>query len=51
VLSEQYFKMIQAPFKELFWFENSSHLPNTEEPRLFHKILVDKVLPTIKEDA
>ena len=48
VLSAQYFDYLKAPYKKLYWFENSSHLPNTEECELFNQILVDKILPTIK---
>ena len=51
VLAEQYFEVLKAPSKKLFWFENSSHLPNTEESELFNKIMVDELLPTIKDKA
>jgi pimeloyl-ACP methyl ester carboxylesterase len=34
-LTEQYFKLIQAPHKELVWFENSAHFPFLEEPDRF----------------
>jgi len=44
VLSAKYFDAITAPEKTLYWFENSSHMPNTEERKLFNKILVEKVL-------
>ncbi len=44
VLSAKYFDAIKAPEKTLYWFENSSHMPNTEERKLFNKILVEKVL-------
>jgi len=47
VLSAQYFDSLNAPQKTLYWFENSSHLPNTEERDLFNKILVEKILPTV----
>ena len=48
VLSEQYFDNLKAPAKTLCWFENSSHLPNTEERELFNQALVEKILPTIE---
>ncbi|MCX6175491.1 MAG: alpha/beta hydrolase [Ignavibacteriales bacterium] len=48
VLSAKYFDFLKAPYKKLFWFENSSHLPNTEERELFNQLLVDEILPTIK---
>lgn len=50
VLSEQYFNALKAPEKSLLWFENSSHMPNTEEKELFNQIMIDKILPTIKTD-
>jgi pimeloyl-ACP methyl ester carboxylesterase len=34
-LVEGWFKTITAPEKELFWFENSGHSPQWEEPELF----------------
>lgn len=48
ILSQKYFEVIKAPSKELIWFENSSHLPNTEERDLFNKYLVEHILPNIK---
>ena len=51
VLSEQYFNVLKAPSKKLFWFENSAHMPNTEERELFNKILVEKILPMVKNDV
>jgi pimeloyl-ACP methyl ester carboxylesterase len=44
-LAEQYFKVLQAPHKELIWFENSAHLPNLEEPDKFNRILIEQILP------
>jgi proline iminopeptidase len=37
VLGEQYFNTIRAPKKKLFWFENSGHSPQWEEPTLFYQ--------------
>ncbi len=50
VLSEQYFNILQSPSKKLFWFENSSHMPNTEERELFNKILIEQILQAITND-
>ena len=44
-LSEQWFNKIQAPSKELIWFEESSHMVITEEPGKVLMALVNKVLP------
>lgn len=49
-LSAKYFETLKAPEKHLCWFENSSHLPNTEERDLFNKILVEKILPVAAEN-
>jgi pimeloyl-ACP methyl ester carboxylesterase len=43
-LAEQYFEIIDAPHKELIWFENSSHFPNIEENEKFIDLLVNRVL-------
>ncbi|MDQ0200428.1 alpha/beta fold hydrolase [Neobacillus ginsengisoli] len=37
LLVEQYFDMLECPYKELIWFENSAHLLNYEEPMKFHE--------------
>jgi pimeloyl-ACP methyl ester carboxylesterase len=47
ILAEQYFKMIEAPKKELIWFENSAHLANIEENEKFNDLLINNILPTI----
>jgi len=38
-LVEEYFQMINAPQKEIFWFDQSAHFPQWEEPQKFHKVL------------
>jgi pimeloyl-ACP methyl ester carboxylesterase len=47
VIAEQYFKIIEAPKKELIWFENSAHFAYTEENAKFNDLLINHVLPTI----
>jgi pimeloyl-ACP methyl ester carboxylesterase len=43
-ISEEYFDLLKAPKKNLFWFENSGHLiPNTE-PELLQDIVIQKIL-------
>jgi pimeloyl-ACP methyl ester carboxylesterase len=44
-IAARYFSMLKAPAKELIWFENAAHMVNSEEPELFCRILVEKVLP------
>lgn len=36
-LVEEYFKKVQAPTKNFFWFEHSGHSPQWEEPEYFHQ--------------
>lgn len=40
VLAKQYFNLINAPKKELIWFENSAHLANIEESEKFNNLLI-----------
>lgn len=44
VLAERWFNQLQAPHKELIWFEHSSHSPMISEMERFNQILADKVL-------
>jgi pimeloyl-ACP methyl ester carboxylesterase len=43
-LAEKYFNALQAPKKELIWFERSAHSPCFEEPEKFCNVLIDTVL-------
>ena len=45
VLAAEYFEEIQAPVKELVWFERAAHVPQLTRPNAFLKALVDKVRP------
>ncbi|AEF55299.1 alpha/beta hydrolase fold protein [Marinomonas posidonica IVIA-Po-181] len=38
-LGKQYFKVLEAPEKELIWFENSAHGPPFEEPQKFNDLV------------
>jgi pimeloyl-ACP methyl ester carboxylesterase len=44
-LAEQYFRALRAPSKELVWFGESAHLPNSEQRDLFREFMLGKVLP------
>ena len=44
VLTEQYYQGLQAPHKELVWFEHSGHTPWTREPEQFVNVIVNTVL-------
>jgi proline iminopeptidase len=43
-LAHEYFDSIQAPTKELHWFENSAHLMPFEEPAKFNALLTSIAL-------
>lgn len=43
ILVQEYFDTIEAPKKELYWFEGSAHFPFFEEPKAFSDSLI-KVL-------
>ncbi|MEM8969777.1 MAG: alpha/beta hydrolase [Bacteroidota bacterium] len=43
-LVEQYVNRLQAPYKELIWFEKSAHMINIEETSLYQDVLISKVL-------
>jgi pimeloyl-ACP methyl ester carboxylesterase len=45
VLTEQYYQLLQAPYKTLTWFEESAHMVPFEEPEKFNAVLVNKLLP------
>jgi len=47
--SVAYFDMLTAPQKTLVWFEESAHEPPTEEPVKFNTLMVNSVLPAIRE--
>lgn len=39
----EYLPHLQAPHKEIVWFEESGHHPNIEEPDRFQRMLIEKV--------
>lgn len=44
-IPEEYFNLLEAPKKELVFFENSGHGMIWEEAGLFHSLMVETVLP------
>ncbi|MDX8360121.1 alpha/beta hydrolase [Cytobacillus sp. IB215316] len=42
-LVQEYYHSIEAPTKELVWFENSAHSPNFEEPNKFYDVCLSAV--------
>lgn len=51
VLVEDWFDKIQAPIKELHWFENSGHNPMMDEEVKFKTLLKEKLLKIAKEES
>ena len=43
-ITEQYYKKLKAPKKELFWFERSGHSIPSKEPELLQRLILEKVL-------
>lgn len=43
-LTEEYFEILDAPHKELIWFEDSAHTPSWDEPLHFTDVMVNTVL-------
>lgn len=44
-VSAKYFERIEAPRKELVWFEQSGHFSAFEEPENFHRLMIETVRP------
>jgi pimeloyl-ACP methyl ester carboxylesterase len=38
--AERYAKSLEAPSKQLVWFENSAHTPHLEEPEKFRELVM-----------
>lgn len=45
---EDYFNSIEAPYKKMYWFDDSAHFPHVEEIDLFQTIMIKEILPIIK---
>ena len=43
-LTEEYFELLDAPHKELIWFEDSAHTPSWDEPDDFTDVMANTVL-------
>lgn len=43
IVTEKYVEKLNAPKKEIIWFENSAHEPPEEEPRKFNEVMVNIV--------
>jgi pimeloyl-ACP methyl ester carboxylesterase len=38
-VAERYAELLEAPGKQLVWFERSAHMPHLEEPGRFRQLL------------
>lgn len=45
-VAARYYDSLEAPSKELIWFDESAHMPNSEETDAFNGVMVERVLPT-----
>ena len=43
-LAEEYYDALEAPSKQMVWFENSSHMMNISDPDRYQDMLINKVL-------
>jgi pimeloyl-ACP methyl ester carboxylesterase len=50
-LLEEYFALLEAPQKELIWFENSAHTPMWDEPAHFMEVMERTILPATQPPA
>lgn len=48
-LTEQYYKQLKAPKKQLFWFEKSAHVIPDTEPELMQDRIINDILPVNKD--
>lgn len=46
-LAASYFQTIEAPCKQLIWFEHSAHHPSFEEAETFNRIMIEDILATV----
>lgn len=49
VLAAEYFARLDAPAKTLVWFEQSGHAPGLEQAGTFHRLILELVLPHIRQ--
>ena len=49
VLTEQYYAVLEAPHKEIIWFEHSGHTPWVSESDRFVQVMVETVLAQTRQ--
>ena len=50
-LAEEYYRLLEAPHKELIWFDRSGHNPWVTESKMFEDVIINKVLPETYQDG
>ncbi|HWD43846.1 MAG TPA: alpha/beta hydrolase [Actinomycetota bacterium] len=50
-LSEEFYASLQAPHKELIWFEESAHTPDLDEPERFQREVIKIGEASCREEA
>jgi esterase/lipase len=43
-IAENYFEILEAPKKEIVWFERSAHALPTTEPEKMQQVIIERVL-------
>jgi pimeloyl-ACP methyl ester carboxylesterase len=51
ILTEQYYELLDAPHKQIVWFEHSGHTPWVHESARFVQVMADKVLAQTETPA
>jgi len=51
VLVQDWFDKIEAPQKELIWFEDSGHNPMNDEPEKFKRLLRERLTEIAAQEA
>ena len=46
-VTEDYYNLLKAPAKDLYWFENSGHNLTTSDPVRLQEIVINDILPKI----
>jgi len=48
-LAQEYYDLLDAPHKEIVWFEHSGHNPWVNEAPEFERVMVEKVLAETRD--
>ncbi|WP_368901788.1 alpha/beta fold hydrolase [Oceanobacillus oncorhynchi] len=48
--ARRFYESLEAPFKKIYTFNNSSHTPFIDEQMLFYQIIQDDILPVVERE-